>query len=265
MRAAILIPARFDSTRLPGKLLLAETGLPLICHTAERAARIRDASDGRFGEVVVAADDPRIVDAVETWDRQARLDVRAVMTDPSHQSGSDRIAEVAASLPDDIDAVLNLQGDEPDIDPVSVIDLAGFFEKTMPDIATMVYPLTTREDRENSSLVKAVLGADGRALYFSRADIPFRREVGPFTPPAYGHVGIYLYRRDALERFVTLPPGGLEQTEKLEQLRALVAGMTIRALVLDAKPPKGIDIASDYAEFVKRTVERKTVDGTVFD
>ncbi|MCC8165272.1 MAG: 3-deoxy-manno-octulosonate cytidylyltransferase [Planctomycetes bacterium] len=265
MRAALLIPARFASTRLLGKLLLAETGLPLICHTAERAARIRDLSNGRFGDVVVAADDPRIVDAVEDWDSQARLGVRAVMTDPSHQSGSDRIAEVAENLPDDIDAVLNLQGDEPDIDPVAVLALADFFEKTAPDIATMVYPLTTREDRENSSLVKAVLGAGGRALYFSRADIPFRREVGPFTPPAYGHVGIYLYRREALEKFVALPPGGLEQTEKLEQLRALEAGMTIRALVLDAKPPKGIDIATDYAEFVKRTVERKAADGPVFD
>lgn len=251
MRAAIVIPARLESTRLPGKLLLHETGLPLICHTAERAARICDMAPSLFAEVIVAADDGKIVQAVERWNREHAAAVRAVMTRTDHQSGSDRIAEAAEGLPPDIDAILNLQGDEPDIPPEGVLELAEFYQRTLPDIATLVYPVADREDRENPALVKAVLGRNGRALYFSRADIPYRRDDGPFAPPSYGHVGIYLYRRAALERFVRLPAGALEQTEKLEQLRALENGMAISALVLANRPPKGIDTPEDYAEFVR--------------
>lgn len=252
MRAAIVIPARLESTRLPNKLLLAKTGLPLICHTVERAAEIRDRSDGLFGEVVVAADHADIVDAVVRHGRDRGLGVRAVMTDPGHQSGSDRIAEAARSLDADVDAVLNLQGDEPELPAGDALDLAAFFRTTAPDIATLVYPISGARDRENPALVKTVVAVDGRALYFSRADIPHRREDGAFAPPSYGHVGIYLYRRDALERFVSLPPSPLERTEKLEQLRALENGMTITARVLERRPPKGIDTAEDYAEFVER-------------
>lgn len=252
MRAAIIIPARLGSTRLADKLLLAETGLPLVCHTAGRAAEIRDASGGLFREVVVAADDLRIVRAVEDWDGRLKRGVRAVMTDPGHQSGSDRIAQAAAALDPDIDSVLNLQGDEPDIPVAAVLGLAEFFEKTRPDIATLVYPVRDSRDREDPNLVKAVLGRDGRALYFSRADIPCRRDDGPFAPPSYGHAGVYLYDRAALERFVRLPPGALERTEKLEQLRALENGMSVSAMVLGEQPPKGIDTARDYAAFVAK-------------
>jgi 3-deoxy-manno-octulosonate cytidylyltransferase (CMP-KDO synthetase) len=252
MRAAIIVPARLQSTRLPNKMLLGDTGKALICHTAETAARIRDLSNGVFAKVIVAADDPGVMAAVEKYSRLENLGVEAVMTDPSHQSGSDRIAEAAKSLPADIDAILNLQGDEPDIPPAGVLALADFYQRTEPDIATLIYPITAKEDRENPALVKAVLGADGRALYFSRAEIPFRRDDGPFAPPTYGHVGIYLYRRAALERFVSLPQGALEQTEKLEQLRALENGMTITALVLERRPPKGIDTPEDYADFVRK-------------
>lgn len=251
MRAAIIIPARLDSTRLPGKLLLSETGRPLICHTAERAAAIRDASGGMFTQVWVAADNERIVQAVERENAERGWGVRAVMTDAGHQSGSDRIAEVAAELDGDIDAVLNLQGDEPEVPVNGVLELGRFFRDAACDIATMVYPLSTAEDRLNPALVKAVLGTGGRAMYFSRADIPFRRAEGNFAPPSYGHVGIYLYGRVALEKFVALPQGRLEQTEKLEQLRALENGMTISAMVMDGKPPKGIDTPEDYAEFVR--------------
>jgi len=147
--------------------------------------------------------------------------------------------------------VLNLQGDEPDVPLDGVLALAEFYEDTGPDIATLVYPVRSEADRTNPALVKAVLGSGGRALYFSRADIPFRRDEKEEGPPSYGHVGIYLYRRTSLEKFVDLPQGVLEQTEKLEQLRALENGMVITALPLSSRPPKGIDTPEDYAEFVR--------------
>ncbi len=249
MPTAIIIPARLESTRLPMKLLLSETGLPLICHTARRAAEIRDASRGAFQEVVVAADSERIVAAVEEFNRREKIAVRAVMTRADHQSGSDRIAEVAAGLPGTIDAVLNLQGDEPEVPVDAVLRLQEFYREKQPDVATLVYPVTELGDRANPALVKAVLGRDGRALYFSRADIPYRRDE-TVRQASYGHVGIYLYGRSALEQFVRLPQGILERTEKLEQLRALENGMSIAALVMNRKPPKGIDTPEDYAEFV---------------
>lgn len=256
MRVAIIIPARLESTRLPGKLLLAETGLPLICHTVEKAVQIRDMARDVFQEVVVAADDERIVATVAAFAKRTGMEVRAVMTDPGHQSGSDRIAEVALGLSPDIDAVLNLQGDEPEVPAESVLNLARFHEQCRADLSTLVYPLRSREERENPALVKAVLGVDRRALYFSRADIPFRRDDGPHSPPSYGHVGIYLYNRTALERFVALPPGALEQTEKLEQLRALENGMRIAAQVMPERPPKGIDTPEDYEAFVRSRTGR---------
>jgi 3-deoxy-D-manno-octulosonate cytidylyltransferase len=252
MRAAIIIPARLQSTRLPGKMLLNKSGQALVCHTVETAARVRDESGGMFACVMVAADDARVVDAVNAFSREKGLDVAAVLTDVNHQSGSDRIAEAAESLPRDIDAVLNIQGDEPDIPVDSVLSLGVFHREHRPDISTIVYPLSDMADRENPALVKAVLGVDGRALYFSRADIPFRRDNGVFAPPSYGHVGIYLYQRSALEKFVMLPGGALEQTEKLEQLRALENGMTISAMIASSRPPKGIDTPEDYQAFVDR-------------
>lgn len=250
MRIAILIPARFESTRLPGKMLLDSTGRPLIVHTAERAAEARALAPDVFGDVVVAADDGRVVRAVEEWNEKLGLNARAVMTDPAHKSGSDRIAEAAAGLPPEYDAVVNLQGDEPDLPAGAVVGLARYYrESSFPmDIATLVYPITDAADRRNPALVKAVLGAGGRALYFSRADIPFRRED---AAPSYGHVGIYLYKRSALERFVALPEGVLERTEKLEQLRALENGMTIGAMVLAERPAKGVDTPEDYDAFVR--------------
>lgn len=253
MRIAILIPARLESTRLPGKLLLAKTGRPLIVHTIEAALAVKALAPDVFGEIIVAADDARIISAVEEWRGRLGIDadgVKAVMTNPNHQSGSDRIAEAAAGLDTEFTAVLNLQGDEPEIDPTAVVRLAQFFAKAETDIATMIYPITSATDRNNPALVKAVLGEGGRALYFSRANIPYRRD-DQSDAPSFGHVGIYLYKRTSLERFVLLPPGRLEQIEKLEQLRALENGMIIRAMILDKCPPKGIDTPEDYETFVK--------------
>ncbi|MDR0362161.1 MAG: 3-deoxy-manno-octulosonate cytidylyltransferase [Planctomycetota bacterium] len=252
MRGVIVIPARLEANRLPRKLLLAETGMPLICHTVLAAARVRDASGGLFREVVVAADAEEICAAVERLDRERGIGARAMMTRRDHASGSDRIAEAAAGLSPEIDAVLNLQGDEPEIDAGEVLALARLFAASDADIATLVYPVTDLRDRENPALVKAALGAGGRALYFSRADIPFRRDGGSTDQSSYGHVGIYLYRRSSLERFVALPPGKLELTEKLEQLRALENGMTIIARIADSRPPKGIDTREDYDAFLAR-------------
>lgn len=252
MSVAVIIPARLESTRLANKLLLRETGMPLICHTVLAAVRVRERAGGRIGGIMLAADSSRIIEAVEAFSRERGLDVRAVMTDPGHPSGSDRIAEAAATLPGGVEAILNLQGDEPEIEADDVLGLLDAFDAAAADIATLAYPLASPSDRANPDLVKVVLGGDGRALYFSRADIPHRRADGGFAPPSYGHVGIYLYRRPALERFVSLPPGALEQTEKLEQLRALENGMSIAVRLLAGRPPKGIDTARDYADFVRR-------------
>ena len=250
MRGAIVIPARLCSTRLPEKCLKDETGQALICHTVDRAVEIRNASNNVYIDVLVAADDQRVVDAVHAHSEKRNLGVKAVLTDPDHKSGSDRIAEAVRDLPVDIDAVLNIQGDEPDIPVDAVLQLTKFYQETTPDIATLVYPITSQADRENPALVKAVLGREGRALYFSRANIPFRREENPV--PTYGHVGVYLYRRRSLELFVSLPEGSLEATERLEQLRALENGMSIRAAILPTPPPKGIDMPEDYAAFVAK-------------
>lgn len=255
MKAAIIIPARMQSTRLPGKMLLDRTGRPLICHTLQTADIIRKRSDGFFVSVMVAADDERVVNAVNTYCQAHGIDARAVMTDPNHQSGSDRIAEAAAALPPDITAVLNIQGDEPELPPDAVLELAAMFRSQTPDIATLVYPLARAEDRANPALVKAVLAADGRALYFSRAEIPFRRDTWQGQPPCLGHVGIYFYRREALARFVTLPQSALERTEKLEQLRALENGMSLYAHILREQPPKGIDTPEDYEAFVRKCAQ----------
>ncbi len=251
MKAAIIIPARLKSERLAGKILLAETGIPLICHTAMAAARIRDMSGGLFREVIVAADHEDTIVAVEEFNREKNIGVRAVMTREDHASGSDRIAEAAATLGSDIDAVLNLQGDEPEIDPAPVLALAHSMAAADADIGTLVFPVHDAEEAANPNLVKVVIGEGGRALYFSRSPIPYVREHNA-SAPYYGHVGIYLYRRAALERFVRLPAGLLEQTEKLEQLRALENGMRIFALAMNTKPEKGIDTPDDYAAFVKR-------------
>jgi 3-deoxy-manno-octulosonate cytidylyltransferase (CMP-KDO synthetase) len=242
MRVAVIIPARYASTRLPGKPLLRETGKYLIQHVYERAIAAECAT-----EVIVATDDERIFDAVRGFGG------RAVMTRADHPSGTDRIAEVAAHL--SCDAVVNLQGDEPQIDPAALDLLAGLLANDSPcDTATLAVPITDRDAYLSPNVVKVVCDERGRALYFSRSPIPMVREGEPdfSVQPArfLQHLGVYAYRRDFLLKIATTPPHPLETTEKLEQLRVLGTGGTIR-VGLVAHAHRGVDTPADYAEFVR--------------
>ncbi|WP_439620639.1 3-deoxy-manno-octulosonate cytidylyltransferase [Gemmata sp.] len=241
MRVAIVIPARFASTRLPAKPLLRETGKYLIEHTYERAARAKCAA-----QVVVATDDERIYDAVRSFGG------RAVMTRADHVSGTDRIAEVAAHLPADV--VLNVQGDEPQIEPAALDLLAGLMADPASDMATLAVPIATREAYLDPNVVKLVCDAGGRALYFSRRPIPMVRDGEPdfAARPArfLQHLGVYAYRQSFLLKIAATPPHPLEQAEKLEQLRVLGTGGTIRVGLVE-HAHRGIDTPADYADFVR--------------
>lgn len=242
MRVAIVIPARFASTRLPGKPLLRETGKYLIQHVYERACEALSASD-----VIVATDDQRIFDAVREFGG------RVVMTRSDHASGTDRIAEVAAHLP--VEVIVNLQGDEPQFDPGALDMLAGLLlSDPRFDMATLAVPITDRDTYLNPNVVKLVCDTSGKALYFSRSPIPMVRDGEPdfAARPAQflQHLGVYAYRREFLLRIASTPAHPLEKTEKLEQLRVLGTGGTIR-VGLVATAHRGVDTPGDYADFVR--------------
>ena len=228
----VLIPARMASTRLPGKPLADIAGVPMIVQVWRRA---READ---VGPVVVAADDDRIVAAVKAAGGEA------VLTDPNHPSGSDRIFEALGRFDPDgrHDVVVNVQGDLPTIEPQAVRAAVAPLADAAVDIATLTAEIVRDEERTNPNVVKVVGSAIGptrlRALYFTRATAPH----GP--GPLFHHIGLYAYRRAALERFVTLPPSPLELREKLEQLRALEAGMRIDAEIVDTVP-LGVDTPED--------------------
>lgn len=232
MSILILIPARMASTRLPNKPLADIAGRPMIVHVAARAA------ESGLGRVVVATDAPVVADVV----RKAGFE--AVMTRADHQSGSDRIHE-ALSLIDPhkrVDIVVNIQGDLPTIDPATIAAAIPPLEDAAVDIATLGAVISRQDERDNPNVVKIVgspLSASRlRALYFTRATAPWGEG------PLYHHIGLYAYRRAALERFVALPPSMLEVRERLEQLRALEAGMRIDAEVVDTVP-LGVDTPHD--------------------
>jgi len=251
MKCRLIIPARYASTRLPRKLLLAETGKPLICHTADAALAACRLDPDLFTGVSIATDHEEIARAVEEYAAAGKYPLTAVMTSPDHQSGSDRIAEAADKLDDPADILINLQGDEPEIEPALVVRLGRFMQQhPKTGIATLAYPITA-EDAQNPNLVKVVTSAEGGALYFSRSPIPYDRAAGKGAP-GLGHVGIYAYRRDVLLQFVSLPKGKLEALESLEQLRALEYGFGIHVLALESCPAKGIDTPEDYSGFVDR-------------
>ncbi|MBP2300052.1 3-deoxy-manno-octulosonate cytidylyltransferase [Azospirillum picis] len=229
----VVIPARMASTRLPGKPLADILGAPMIVHVMRRA------QEAAIGPVVVACAEPEIARAVEA------AGGTAVLTRPDHPSGSDRIFEALRLVDPEgrHDAVVNVQGDLPTVEPEAVRAAFAPLEDPSVDIATLVVEITREEERTDPNVVKAVLelppgAARGRALYFTRTTAPHG------DGPLYHHIGLYAYRRAALERFVALPPAVLEQREKLEQLRALANGMRIDAAVVDAVP-LGVDTPAD--------------------
>jgi 3-deoxy-manno-octulosonate cytidylyltransferase (CMP-KDO synthetase) len=233
-----VIPARWGSTRFPGKILAPIAGKPLVQWVWERASQAT-----RLDTLLVATDDPRIAEAVAAFGGQA------VMTRADHPSGTDRIAEAIAGL--DVEAAVNIQGDEPLIDPALIDAVAACVADADAgwDMATAAEPLTDPERIAAPAVVKVVCDAEGRALYFSRSVIPHCREGGleEAEPPLYlRHVGIYAYRRTCLEQLVRTPPTRLEMAEKLEQLRALHLGARIRVMITQA-PALGVDEPADVA------------------
>jgi len=224
----IVIPARMQATRLPGKPLAEINGRPMIAHVIDRA------KEADIGPVVVAAAENEIAEAAEQYG------AKAVLTDPDLPSGSDRIKAALDSLDKDRkhDVVINVQGDIPTISPLSIRAALTPLEEPSVDISTLVAEIKNQEELLNPNVVKAVLAASGRALYFSRALVP----TG--SGPVYHHIGLYGYRRMALERFVQLQPSPLELRERLEQLRALEDGMVISAAVVD-DIPLGVDDLDD--------------------
>jgi len=245
LAAIVVIPARFGSTRFVAKILAADTGRPLVQHVVDQARKAKLVT-----EVVVATDDERIVDALRPFE------TRCVMTSTAHQSGTDRIAEVARGLSDDIDVIVNVQGDEPEIEP-STIDALIERMKSSPtcDMATVVTPLSKKVSPNDPNVVKCVVGVTGRAIYFSRCPVPFQRDpTAPDNQSYFHHLGLYAYHRLFLLKFADWKPTPLELTEKLEQLRALEHGATIEVVKV-AHANTGIDTAEQYAEFVRRYKE----------
>jgi 3-deoxy-manno-octulosonate cytidylyltransferase (CMP-KDO synthetase) len=231
----ILIPARLASTRLPGKVLADIAGAPMIVHVLRRALA------AGIGPVSVACAEPQIAAAV------TEAGGRAVLTDPDLPSGSDRIFAAIERIDPGAahDVVINLQGDLPTIPPAAIAAVLGPLALGHFDIATLVAPIATAEEAASPSVVKCVCAIEAKddiapALYFSRQPVPWG------DGPLWHHVGIYAYRRAALARFVGLPPSRLEQREKLEQLRALEAGMRIGAACID-EAPFGVDTPEDLA------------------
>jgi len=242
MSAIVVIPARYGSTRFPGKALATETGRPLIQHVYERAARAT-----RTSRTVVATDDERIAEAVGAFGGEC------VMTRSDHPNGTSRITEALERLDDGSDVVVNVQGDEPEIDP-AVIDLAiAALERAADcDAATVACPFGCDDDPADPNVVKVVRDREGRALYFSRSLIPFDRDGRGEAPPLR-HVGLYAYRRDFLLAYVSLAPTPLERAEQLEQLRILEHGRRIAvAVTSDSATGRGVDTPEQYRAFVER-------------
>ena len=231
-RTLVLIPSRLGATRLPGKPLLDIAGVPMIVHVLRRAEA------ANIGRVAVATDTPEIADAVRAHGGEA------VMTSADHPSGSDRIFEALQTLDPSGQAefVVNLQGDLPTIPPQDIRAALALLEDASVDIGTLAAEIHQEEEHTTPSVVKLVGSPLShqrlRALYFTRATAPYG------DGPRYHHIGLYAYRRSALLRFVTLPPSVLEQREKLEQLRALEAGMRIDAAIVDSVP-LGVDTPAD--------------------
>ncbi len=241
-KTAIIIPARYGSSRLEGKPLIEVNGKPIIQWVYEKAQASKLAD-----MIIVATDDERIFNAVKAFGGEVE------MTSADHKCGSDRIREVVERHPE-ISYIVNLQGDEPLIKPDSIDAVArNVQEDEKADISTLIRVLKTEEEINNPNLVKCVIDNNGFAMYFSRSKIPYERNTGVAT--FYGHLGIYGYKREALLKMTSLPQTPLEKTESLEQLRALENGMKIKTSVVDFVPV-GIDTLEDLEKF-KQIVSSK--------
>lgn len=235
LNPVVIVPARLAATRFPDKPLADIHGVPMIVQVLRRAV------EADIGPVLVACGDREIADAVEADGGQA------VMTDPRHPSGSDRVHEALGLFDPDrrYDTVVNIQGDLPTIDPGVIAAVLDPFDDDDVDMTTLAVEITEARERTDPNVVKAVIAFGdensriGRALYFSRATVPAAPDG-----PHYHHIGLYGFRRDALDRFVSLPPGRLEVLERLEQLRALEAGMRIDVALVDTVP-LGVDTPAD--------------------
>lgn len=234
----VVIPARFSSSRLPGKPLLELAGKPMFWHVAQRVIE----AGVSIKDVVIATDDQRILDSAES------VGVPAILTDAAHLSGTDRLNEVAELMKwSDETFVVNVQGDEPLIPSDLIRKLIDFAKKSEQfDICTAICPLHSENDKANPNIVKVAMGENGRAVYFSRSPIPFNRDTPSSLENVYRHIGIYTYKVDTLRKFCSYPESILERWEKLEQLRALSNGFNIGATVVDSAPPHGVDTEQDY-------------------
>jgi len=231
MKILCVIPARYSSTRLPGKPLADIAGKPMIQHVYERAKMAN-----RPATVLIATDHKLVYEAVESFGGQA------MMTSPDHPTGTDRLAEVAENFPD-VDVIINVQGDEPLIEPKVIDDLAAAFDHNPElNMATLMTAVDENE-QDNPNVVKVVTDLAGYALYFSRSRIPYAR-VSEHSAPVYKHIGIYAYRRNFLLKYAKLEPTPLERTELLEQLRALEHGYRIKVLKTDFQSV-GVDTIED--------------------
>ena len=234
MKILCVIPARYASTRLPGKPLKDVAGKPMICRVYDRASQAKTLSG-----VVVATDDERILRAVEDHGG------RAMMTAKDHPTGTDRLAEVAEAYPD-VDLIINVQGDEPLIEPSLIDELGRAFDGDAElQMATVMTPMEDEAEQKNPNNVKVVTDRNGCALYFSRSLLPYpRNDAGT---PVYKHIGIYAYRRDFLLAYAKMAPTPLERTESLEQLRALENGYKIKCIRTNARFV-GVDTPEDLAK-----------------
>ena len=242
-QTAIIIPARYGSSRLEGKPLLKANDKPIIQWVWEKASKCP-----LVDRVIVATDDERIFNACKDFGAEVE------MTSTEHKSGSDRIAEVASRHPE-IGYIINLQGDEPLIEQANIeLVIKGVLEDEKADISTLLREIKDEEEAQNPNLVKCVFDVNNYAMYFSRSKIPYERNTG--KSKIYGHLGIYGYKREALFKMTQLPQTTYEMAESLEQLRALQNGMKIKVAIVD-NIPVGIDTMEDFEKFKKMVEERQ--------
>ncbi|MCG3886776.1 3-deoxy-manno-octulosonate cytidylyltransferase [Photobacterium leiognathi] len=234
----IVIPARYGSSRLEGKPLLEINGFPIFWHVYQRCLE----ANIECSDIIIATDDERI------FRKASELDLPVVMTRNDHESGTDRINEVSQTLKWKEDTlVINVQGDEPLIPPSLISQVINFAtDNSQYPITTAVTPINNLDDCNNPNVVKAILGLDGRALYFTRSASPFNRDNPTDISLSYRHIGIYTYRVNALSKFCSYPEAPLEKYEKLEQLRALSNGVVIGSCIYHGELPHGVDTYEDY-------------------